>query len=329
MPQQSYTYACARISALEPTIFKQEDIRKLAESSLEDVMRALMDARYGNLPDATAADCEKMIENERLRATRELRELSPLPAVTDLFLLRTDVQNLKMLLKARLLGSHDVVCQEGGVFTKEQLTQAVAEQDYRALPETFKNALDRLESKLKITPEPQLISITLDRAYLLDCQQTAKAQKADYLKEYVETMCDFTNVLTFLRMRAMGAAKEELREALLPEGGIKRSALLDAYDLASDALEHIVAASRASRALEAGLAEMVRTGNIGAVEKAEDNALLHIIKQHKHEVQTIYPIIGYLMAREREAKAIRLIVTVKRNGLDDAVIAERLCELYG
>ena len=43
----------------------------------------------------------------------------------------------------------------------------------------------------------------------------------------------------------------------------------------------------------------------------------------------MYPIYGYYFAREREAKAVRLILTVKRNGLDDAVIQERLCELYG
>ena len=44
---------------------------------------------------------------------------------------------------------------------------------------------------------------------------------------------------------------------------------------------------------------------------------------------TIFPIVGYYLARDREAKAVRLILTVKRNGLDDAIIAERLRELYG
>jgi vacuolar-type H+-ATPase subunit C/Vma6 len=44
---------------------------------------------------------------------------------------------------------------------------------------------------------------------------------------------------------------------------------------------------------------------------------------------TIFPIVGYLLARDRESKAVRLILTVKRNGLDDGVITERLRELYG
>jgi hypothetical protein len=40
-------------------------------------------------------------------------------------------------------------------------------------------------------------------------------------------------------------------------------------------------------------------------------------------------VVGYYIARDREAKAIRMILTVKRNGLDDGVITERLRELYG
>ncbi|MGN0785593.1 MAG: V-type ATPase subunit, partial [Candidatus Aphodomorpha sp.] len=72
-----------------------------------------------------------------------------------------------------------------------------------------------------------------------------------------------------------------------------------------------------------------QTGSIGALEKQRDNYLLTLIRSHKYDMFSIYPILGYLLARDREAKAVRLIVTVKRNGLDDSVIQERLCELYG
>ena len=52
---------------------------------------------------------------------------------------------------------------------------------------------------------------------------------------------------------------------------------------------------------------------VGAVEQLDHNA---------H-----YPLVFNL--KHRKAKAVRLIMTVKRNGLDDAVIQERLCDLYG
>ena len=85
----------------------------------------------------------------------------------------------------------------------------------------------------------------------------------------------------------------------------------------------------ARQAIATGLAEMQQTGNIGALERRRDDYLLSLVKGRKYDVLTIYPLLGYLFARDREAKAVRLILTVKRNGLDDAVIQERLCELYG
>ena len=78
-----------------------------------------------------------------------------------------------------------------------------------------------------------------------------------------------------------------------------------------------------------GLNAMQRTGNISEVEKARDNYLLSLLSSHKYESETIYPVVGYYLAKEREGRAIRLIVTGKRNGLNDSVIRERLVRLYG
>ena len=39
--------------------------------------------------------------------------------------------------------------------------------------------------------------------------------------------------------------------------------------------------------------------------------------------------MGYYLAKEREGKAVRLIITAKRNNLPENVIRERLVMLYG
>ena len=98
MPQPSYAYACARISALEKSLFGRDAIRRMAEGSLDDALRQLADAKYGNLPDATGEDTERMIESVRKQTADTIRELSPDNELTDLFLLQTDAQNLKVLI---------------------------------------------------------------------------------------------------------------------------------------------------------------------------------------------------------------------------------------
>lgn len=127
----------------------------------------------------------------------------------------------------------------------------------------------------------------------------------------------------------MGAGRDDLREALLPEGGLKHDVLLQAYELSDDALVRALSASPARDALAAGIADMQRTGSIGALERARENHLLSLVRPYRHDIDSVRRLVGYLLARDREARAIRMIVTVKRNGLDDAVMQERLCELYG
>lgn len=329
MPQPSYAYACARISALEKGLLSGATVKRMAESSLDDAMRQLLDARYGSMPEATPTDCERMIDNERRLTAQVIRELSPEPALTDLFLLQTDIHNLKVLIKARMLGTTEIAWQEGGLYSRELLTAAVNAQEYRALPDALRDTLNELERKLKIHAVPQLVSVMLDYAYLKHAVQQAETCNEPFAKQYFSALCDFDNVLTFLRMRAMGAPKEDLKEMLLPAGGIPLRTLVDSYELTADTLTRALSGSVAREAMNEGLSAMLVSGNIGMLEKARDNYLLSLVNDHRHDVLTIFPVVGYYLARDREAKAVRLILTVKRNGLEDGVIAERLRELYG
>ncbi len=329
MPQPSYPYACARISALEKGLLSGQTIRRMAEGSLDDAMRLLLEARYGGMPDATSADCERMIENTLERAAETVRELSPEPELTDLFLLQTDAHNLKVLIKARLLGTSETLWLGGGLYEREKLSAMVAAQKYDELPEAMRVALDRLERKLKAQPLPQMVSVLVDYGYLKCCMEASKKCKEPFARQYFSALCDFDNVITFFRMRAMGAQKEDLRDVLLPRGGIRSDELIGAYDLSAEALVKALSGGVAREAMRAGLSAMLTSGNVAVLEKARDDYLLSLVKAHRHDAMTIFPVVGYYLARDREAKAIRLILTVKRNGLDDGVIAERLRELYG
>ena len=329
MPQPSYAYACARISALEKSLFGRDAVRRMAEGSLEDALRQLSDAKYGNLPDATGEDTERMIESVRKQTAQTVRELSPDSTLTDLFLLQTDAQNLKVLFKARMLGVTDAPWLEGGLFTREQLGSMVAEAKYDLLPEDMKDAMKRLEAKLKISQEPQLVSVYADYGYHAHCLTVSQTVKEPFVKHYFAALCDFNNVITFLRMRAMGAQKEDLKDVLLPSAGVQIDSLISAYELSAETLTKAISGSVAKSALQDGLNQMLVTGNIAMLEKKRDDYLLSLVNDHRHEAMTIFPVVGYYLARDREAKAVRLILTVKRNGLDDAVIAERLRELYG
>ena len=327
MAQKSYAYACARVSALSRRLLDDTALKRMAEGSMGDALRILIDDRYGSLPDAGEGDGERMIERELIAMREEVRSISPEPAITDLFLLQSDVMNLKTLIKARLLDQKDIAWQSGGLYDREILEKAVSDQGYSFLPADMAEELNALEKRLAVSVEPQLISIALDRAYLRHALQVTAKNKA--FSHYFKAKADFDNVLTFLRVRAMGGGRGMLKDVLLVEGGIPFKAFFEGYDLSVEGFGRMVESSVCRRALANALDKMYGTGNIGEVEKARDNYLMSLIAVHRHDAMSLYPVVGYILAKEREAQNVRLILTVKRNGLNESVIAERLVKLYG
>ena len=327
MAQKSYAYACARISALSKRLLDDTALKRMAEGSMGDALRILIDDRYGSLPDAGEGDGERMIERELIAMREEVRSLSPESEITDLFLLQSDVMNLKTLIKARLLDQKDITWQAGGLFDRVTLEKGVAEQDYSFLPEDMASELNALEKRLSVSVEPQHISIALDKAYLRHALKVTAKDKA--FSHYFKAKADFDNVLTFLRVRAMGGGKGMLKDVLLVEGGIPFKAFFDGYDFSAEGFDKIAASSVCRSQLASALDKMYGTGNIGEVEKARDNYLMSLISAHKYDAMSLFPVVGYIIAKEREAQNIRLILTVKRNGLNESVIWERLVKLYG
>ena len=326
MPQPSYTYANARLAALSKRLIDSQTIRRMADGSLADALRTLQDLRYGGSGELNESNLEQMISAELCEAQKEIRELSPDPGLTDLFMIGTDIQNLKLFLKARLLGTQDVPFSDGGLFSREQIAAMVKEMDYRGLPDPISERLDLLERQIQIHPDPQQISVALDQAYLSHALK--ESAKDPVLSQYFRSLADFNNVLTYLRVRAMGGTKEMLDDLLLPAGGITKEKLMESMDLSYEYLNRILASSVCARPLLEGLNAMQRTGNVAEVEKARDNYLLSLLSSHKYETDTIYPIVGYYLAKKREGQAIRLIVTAKRMMLPDSLITERLVRLY-
>jgi V/A-type H+-transporting ATPase subunit C len=72
----------------------------------------------------------------------------------------------------------------------------------------------------------------------------------------------------------------------------------------------------------------IEGGTSWALERTMDNRLMDLARQGGNEIFTIGPVLGYLLAREAEAKAIRLIMVGKLNRLPQDKIRERLRDMY-
>ena len=330
MPQASALFAVARIRVLEKGLIGKERMARFLDLNAEDILRQLTEGGYGTLPDATPEEIEQLIASELDRTMAVIEELTPDPEATDLYRLRSDIHNLKILLKLRLQGDREVPAfMNGGVYHPESLSRMVQEKNYRDLPEDFASALKRLEKQLEGEIDPREISIALDQAYFAHVAASPACKKYPLIRDFFAGRADFDNILTLLRLKAMDAPEVQLRNSLLPGGGISKEQFIKAYSAGSESYARLLATGPAAGAIKKVLAEYAETGRPTVLERARDNWLISLFRPVKAESDSLYPILGYLIAREQEAKCIRLLVTAKRNGLAADIIEERMRELYG
>ena len=310
MAQDNALYAVARIRCHENGLIGRERMARMIAGTAEEAMQVLTGAGYGG---AAAA----LIAAELARTDALVREVSPDPALTELFLMQADVHNLKALYKLRLLGGGDAgpALMQGGAFEPAALARMVRESDYEGLPAPLAEALRGLDEAFSHeTADPVRVSTALDGAYF----RMGYASKSAFAVEYFKARADFENALVLLRLTNMGAAEERLAQALLPAGNIPETEFLKAAGLPAEQWGKELMQGPAGEVLRKAVEDAQQSGP-QAVERARDNYLIRLAERGRFDQDTVAPIVGYLLAREQEARCIRLILTAKRNGLPESI----------
>lgn len=323
MPQSSYQYAVGRIKALETHMLDGNKLRKLAAAEPEDFFKVLQETGYGS---GALADenLEEMVKKELKEARRLVWEITPEPEITSLFLLHIDAHNLKVLFKARVLEEPaGELLEDGGVFPLEVLEKSVNEKSYMLLPNPLKSGLEELEKMLMRNISPQTISVSVDTAIFRYISSIIEDKGSDYAKAYFSVMADLTNIRSLVRARILTWDAEMFASLVIPGGYISKDTLISAYSVANEQLALYLNKGPYADKIAAALEEYVNKGSASAFEKRLDSLLMQLVRSEKNDINGIGPVIGYLLGKEAEAKAINIIFAAKRRAAEP-----ELPELY-
>ncbi len=327
MLNKSVNYAVARIHALERDALDSGKLeRLLAAPNHGDALRAL--AEIGWTGADTAEKDAEAIAAERVRRAYDLvRKITPDANVTDCFMLRYDALNIKTLLKARCLSQRAEYLSPCGVYPVDLLQHATAEHRYKKLPETLAAALDALEEKLAVRVDALLIDAAVDKAVFRLISEKLGRVRNVTVRGYFRARADLLNAITLLRVRRAARDAAFFMDMLLPGGSIGAEAWQKAFEKPETVGALLERYGKPVRA--AALAACQDANRLPALEKAADDALLRMFSVHRRECLSMEPIPGHLLAAEREAAAVRLILAGKANGFAPEAIRERLRDLYG
>lgn len=322
MPQDSIYYALGRISVLSGDALTRQKLERLLQAqSADEAKRVLSEIGW-----ADAEDAEKAASEHVAKACKVVRELATSENTLDCFLTRYDVNNLKILLKARSLNQTTDALSPCGVIPTDTLRHAVSERDYHALPAPIKEAADALEKQMAVSVDPLLIDVRLDQAmYAYIMERLPKNDKV--ARAYFTAQIDLTNLVMALRLKNMQKPVAFFEDMLIPGGSVDKRALLKAYER-PERLPLLVK-KYGSHVFMAVEAAQLSKEKIPALERAADDYLLSLYLPYKRVMDKNERLMGYLLMRQREAAAVKLIMAGKRGGFPAEAIRERLRELYG
>lgn len=326
--QSSYPFASARIKALEPRLLTKEKLSRLIEArDFDTAMRQLSEFGYGQ--SVSGADFEAMIQKELEQTDALLISLSPDDTFIRIMRADKDYHNLKVIIKLLMRDmSLESMALCAGNISVETLRSAIAENNYVELPETMKEALSYIDKQFAIATDPSIIGVALDRAYAKEIAALVEKMDDPLVKDYFTAYFDLSNIIAMLRVRAAGAPKDTFERAILKGGKLDKSTLLDAFDTSDEGFVAAAAKGKYADIIAGAFEDYVKTGSLYMMEKAREDYLTDMLRRHRHDMFGIGPLFGYYVAKQREASAVRMVMTAKQGGIDPEVVAKRLKELY-
>ncbi|MBQ7521099.1 MAG: V-type ATPase subunit [Clostridia bacterium] len=322
MPQDSIYYAIGRLSVLQKNSLDSARLERLLQApTAQDARRALSEIGFGD-----GGNYEQLATAHVENACKLTRQLATDSGIIDCYLLKYDVNNLKMLLKARCLGQEAEELSPCGVYPVDTLRHAVTEHHYTALPEQLQKPLDELEKRLALNVDPLDIDVTLDKA--LFATIFARLPKGERTaRHYFVARVDLLNLIMILRTLHMGKNEAFLRGLLLDGGTVSPQIWLKTAKT-PEKLPQLLH-GYGVKVYQAAIAAQMDHHKIPQLERAMDDHLLAIYTPYRREMDKPQRVIGYLLMREREAAAVRLIMAGKTAGFAPEKIRERLRDLYG
>ena len=328
LKEYDYLYISARIHTMENKLLTRERMeRMLSARSVEEAAKVLAECGYGEFPSLTPTAIEHVLDQTRCALFSELYRDVPNPAILDVFCIKYDYHNAKVLLKAEATGqSPDKLLLDAGRYPAQRLKEDYLQMDLDRYSSIFSQAVEQAKDLLASSGDPQAADFLLDQAHFEELLETAKAARSSFLQGYVRLLIDATNLRSAVRAARMGKGSDFLRRVLLPNGDIQIDGLLAAGSGGAD-LVGIFAHTYLTAAAQEGAAVM-RGGSLTGFERLCDDAVMHYLAQARRIPFGEQAVIGYLYARESEFTAIRTILSGRMAGLDADTIRERLRECY-
>lgn len=317
-----YLFLSARIRSLERNLLTAQRLEQLLQApSAESCSQLLSDLGYDPIRDE--ATLQASLKKQREDVFAELERFMPEKELLDVFRIKYDYHNIKVLLKAPE-GAERLLMDAGTIPAGDLQRQYADGGSWQFLPGDMAAAAEKAAQLLAETGSAQRSDCVLDRACFAQLEKLAADSRCDYLRRYVRAMIDAANLRSLVRAERLHMDPGFLQEVLFEGGSVPVDTLRAGVGNGVAALFRSTALREAAEEGEAA----VKGGSLTAFEKACDNAVLKTAAGARQVPFGVEVTLGYLIAKEAEWTAVRIVMAGRLAGLSADAIRERLRDAY-
>ncbi len=327
-----YAYSVGRVKALETKLLDRGKIDRMIEvEDAEAVLRVLSETEYGDIiaEIKSTDELDGILYSGLKRVYSVARSFYPDPELVNLFTLKYDFHNLKVLLKSKLSDqrSDELLIDIGAI---KDLVSKLMKEDIseisKKLPEGYSKAVERVLNEFSISKDPQVIDACLDAEMFALMHEFASQN--DFLLELLKMYIDLANIKMLIRSKKLDKSKKFVGYATLENGSLQKGDLLKIYDRSLDAMISELCKTEYGKIIAEWAEHYEKEESLLLFEKLFDDMIIEHVKKAKHVAFGLEPLAGYIIAKENEMKRVRMILMGKLNKIPSKQIKEMMREGY-
>lgn len=323
-----YIFLSTRIKAMERGLLSRERIERMLDApTTAEAAKVLTECGYSEMNEITGGELERILGEQQKKVMADLSNGAPDKNIVDIFKLRYDYHNAKVLVKAEALDmEQDRLLQGGGRYDAETLAADFRREDMSGYTDLFRRGVARAREILGATGDPQQADFVLDRACFEEMSAMARDTDSRFLRDYVALSIDVANLRACVRASRLDKGSDFLNQVLVSGGSVSVRSLAMARGEELGGLFRLGSLSEA--AAEGAAKSAPGSGPLTDFERLCDDALMDFLSDGRRVPFGVEPIVGFLFAREAETTAIRIILSGRMAGLDSGTIRQRLRRTY-
>lgn len=310
----------------------QNQIISFAESNdVESLMKSLEDTSYGQLFQGHALkEFSQIFNNFYHQKLEQIKNLVPDHTITNIYALKTDLNNLKICYKAyktnKLVDWEQL--SEDGTISPETMFAIVEQGLFNTLPSFVGKVLVELESSSQYNPRHA--DFLIDKAYYVyRLQILEEASKKDFeaykgLFDFYKKETDCENIKNFFRAFKMGLDKQQIQDIIIPGGYISQEFFVDQSNISNEDAADLILNTVYAEFLADGIEYWSETKSCTLLEKQIDEYLMQLVENFSYVISGPAVVEESLRRLASELKNLKLIIIGKLNNMSTEEIKGRV-----